>query len=60
MRQKKPAALPKKARNLLHNHPLMQKGGVHDRTQKSKRQQDKVQLRKEWLPQIPLAFACVI
>jgi len=48
MRQKIPTALPKKARNLLHDHPLMKKGGIHEKTKKSKRHQDKIQLKKGW------------
>jgi len=35
-------------RNPLFNHPLMKKGCVHQKNNKSKRQLDKVQLRKEW------------
>jgi len=60
MSQKMQVVRPKKSRNLLHNHPLMKKGGVHEKTKKSKRHQDRVQLRKEWLPQIPPTFVCVI
>jgi hypothetical protein len=46
--------LPKKIsrqRNLLHNHPLLGKGGTHSKSNKSKRRLDKVNMKKEWLPQ---------
>lgn len=35
-------------RNPFHDHPLMQKGGVHDKSNKAKRKNAKQQLRKEW------------
>lgn len=35
-------------RNPLHDHPLMKRGGVHEKTKKAQRQQDKVQLKKLW------------
>lgn len=35
-------------RNLLHDHPLMRKGGVHDKTNKQKRTAEKQQWKKEW------------
>lgn len=38
----------KKPRNLLHDHPLLRKGGVHDKTRKAKRRQEKQALRKAW------------
>ena len=38
-------------RNLLHDHPLLTKGGVHRKSNKSKRRIDKVKMKKEWLPQ---------
>lgn len=38
-------------RNLLHDHPLLTKGGVHRKSNKSKRRIDKVKIKKEWLPQ---------
>ena len=38
----------KRARNLLHNHPLLQKGGVHRKSKKAERKQDKQALRKAW------------
>jgi len=37
-----------KARNLFHDHPLMQKGGVHEKTKKSMRRIEKQKLKKEW------------
>ena len=42
-------------RNPLHNHPLLFKGGVHRKTNKSKRRLDKVKMKKEWLPQSVLS-----
>jgi len=38
-------------RNLLHNHPLLCKGGVHRKTNKSNRSLEKAKMKKEWLPQ---------
>ena len=38
-------------RNPLHNHPLLSKGGVHRKTNKAKRQQEKMKMKKELLPQ---------
>lgn len=38
-------------RNLLHSHPLLNKGGVHQKSNKSKRRLEKVKMKKEWLPQ---------
>lgn len=46
---KKLAKVP--MRNPLHNHPLLRKGGVHRKTNKSMRSKDKVNMKKEWLPQ---------
>jgi len=37
-----------KPRNLLHNHPLLRKGGVHEKTRKAKRRSEKQALRKAW------------
>ncbi|MFV1982400.1 MAG: hypothetical protein ACC657_02580 [Thiohalomonadales bacterium] len=37
-----------KARNPLHDHPLMQKGGVHEKSKKTKRRIDKQKLKNEW------------
>ena len=38
----------KNLRNPLHNHPLMRKGGVHQKPDKAKRQHEKHKIRKEW------------
>jgi hypothetical protein len=38
-------------RNPMHNHPLLSKGGVHRKTNKSKRRVAKLAIKKEWLPQ---------
>ena len=38
-------------RNPLHNHPLLFKGGMHRKTNKSRRREERVMLKKEWLPQ---------
>lgn len=38
-------------RNLLHNHPLLSKGDVHNKSNKSKRRDEKMKIKKEWLPQ---------
>ncbi len=35
-------------RNPLHKHPLMRKGGVHQKTNKELRKQEKQNLKKEW------------
>ena len=36
-------------RNPFHDHPLMTKGGVHEKSEKSKRQANKQKLKKgEW------------
>lgn len=37
-----------KARNLLHNHPMMKKGGVHQKSNKAQRKKEKQALRKAW------------
>ena len=43
---------PVKYRNPFHDHPLMKKGGVHEKPGKSKRHAMKVQLKKgEWYDQ---------
>ena len=34
-----------RSRNLLHNHPLMRKGGIHQKSNKAKRRSDKVAMR---------------
>ena len=38
-------------RNLLHNHPLLHKGGAHCKSNKSRRRLEKVKMKKEWLAQ---------
>ena len=40
----------RKLRNTLHDHPLLQKGGVHQKPEKAVRRQEKIKLKKEWLP----------
>ncbi|MBT3049071.1 MAG: hypothetical protein AB2593_03335 [Candidatus Thiodiazotropha sp.] len=35
-------------RNLLHNHPLLSKAGVHEKTNKAKRRKERQNLRKTW------------
>ena len=45
---RQPTALPR--RNPMHDHPLLAKGGVHQRSKKAIRQQERAKLRKEWLP----------
>ena len=35
-------------RNTLHNHPLLRKGGVHEKSVKAQRQQEKQKLKKLW------------
>ncbi|MDQ1363101.1 MAG: hypothetical protein QG652_961 [Pseudomonadota bacterium] len=37
-----------RTRNLMHNHPLMRKCAVHEKTGKTKRRHQKVALRREW------------
>ena len=36
------------ARNPLHDHPLMRKGGVHEKPYKAKRKDEKQKPKKEW------------
>jgi hypothetical protein len=36
-----------KQRNLLHNHPMLSKGGVHEKTNKAKRRKEKQNLYKK-------------
>lgn len=36
------------ARNPFHDHPLMRKGGVHEKDNKAKRKGDKQRLKQEW------------
>jgi hypothetical protein len=37
-----------KTRNPLHDHPLMRKGGVHEKTYKTMRKYEKQKLKREW------------
>lgn len=37
-----------KPRNPLHDHPLMRKGGVHEKSDKVKRKAEKQKLKREW------------
>ena len=37
-------------RNLLHDHPLLSKGGVHQKSNKSKRRLEKVKMKKSGFP----------
>jgi hypothetical protein len=46
-----------KARNLLHDHPLLRKGGRHEKTYKAKRRKEKQELRKSWFS---LSAYCVL
>jgi len=39
---------PKPARNLLHDHPLLRKGGIHQKTNKAKRRNEKQKLKQDW------------
>lgn len=43
-----------KARNPFHDHPLMRKGGVHEKSNKAKRKDEKQKLKKEWCSLIAL------
>jgi hypothetical protein len=40
------------SRNLLHNHPLMRRCAVHEKSVKTKRRHAKINLRSEWPVQI--------
>ena len=35
-------------RNPFHDHPLMSKGGIHEKTNKQKRKGEKLKWKKEW------------
>jgi len=39
----------KKPRNPLHDNPLMRKGGVHEKSKKTKRRIEKQKLKNEWV-----------
>lgn len=43
---------PQRARNLLHDHPLMRKGGAHQKSNKALRRKDKQKLKQDWCPLI--------
>ena len=40
-----------KRRNLLHDHPLLLKCDVHEKSYKAKRRKQKVKLKNEWFDQ---------
>lgn len=40
-----------KSRNLLHDHPLLRKCDVHEKTYKAERRQEKIKLNKECFDQ---------
>lgn len=40
-----------KFRNPYHDHPLMKKGGAHEKTEKAKRHAMKQNLKSEWYEQ---------
>lgn len=45
-------AITTKLRNPFHNHPLMKKGGVHEKSDKAKRRIEKQKLKNgEWYEQ---------
>ncbi|MFK8031668.1 MAG: hypothetical protein AB8G18_15635 [Gammaproteobacteria bacterium] len=48
MAKKKRIPVATGPRNVLHNHPLLRKSGVHQQSAKAKRSQDKINLKKEW------------
>ena len=48
-----------RTRNLLHNHPLLAKGGVHEKTAKAKRRNDKQALRKAWFSPSAWLTPCI-
>jgi hypothetical protein len=48
-----------KPRNLLHDHPLLRKGGVHAKSRKSERRSTKVGIRREWCPHSAFAQSVV-
>ena len=45
-KRKQPIRSP--MRNPLHDHPLMKRGGVHEKSAKAQRQQDKQALKRLW------------
>jgi len=48
----KPKPKHNRTRNMLHDHPLLRKGGVHQKTNKVKRRGDKQKLKQDWCPLI--------
>lgn len=48
MKKSKKKMIVSPHRDPLFNHPLMKKGSVHQKNNKTKCQADKAQLRKEW------------
>lgn len=42
------------ARNPFHDHPLMRKGGVHEKSNKAKRKAEKLRLKQEWCSSMAL------
>lgn len=42
-------------RNLLHDHPLLRKGGRHEKSRKAERRARKVAMRREWDPRSALS-----
>ena len=59
MSKKKQTKQPQKQRNLLHDHPLLKKGGVHEKTEKADRQKNRISLRKEWFSQITFVLSAI-
>ena len=55
--KKKPKKKPKLRNRLAYDHPLMKKGGVHGNSDKAKRQQRKMTMKKE-LKQLLFSFLC--
>jgi hypothetical protein len=41
-----------RARNILHDHPMLRKGGVHQKSNKALRRKDRQKLKKDWCPLI--------
>ncbi len=48
-----------KVRNPLHAHPLLKKGGVHDKSRKAKRRVEKQKLKLEWSSLIVLLISII-
>ena len=45
-------------RNPLHDHPLLKKGGVHQKTRKAMRKRDKQAIKREWAD--PVSSAVIV